>query len=86
MTKIERKDGWHYEFDDDDDTIDALGFVKTLQMDVKNKFVALVGTHQFMVFNLEKPELHGSQFCYPKKKEKDKIYDVYIESYSPTTF
>ena len=55
-------------------------------MDVNNRFIALIGSHQFMVFNLKKPELHGFQYFYPKVKQKDKIHDVYIQSSSEKSF
>ena len=55
-------------------------------MDVNNRFIALIGSHQFMVFNLKKPEKHGFQYFYSKAKQKEKIHDVYIQSSSAKSF
>lgn len=43
---------YHYKYDDQDDEIDSLSFVRYLKVDIHSKHVCLVGKHKIMVIDI----------------------------------
>lgn len=51
MEDIKNKN-YHYKYDDHNEEIDSLSFVKYLKVDINSKHVCLVGRHKIMVIDI----------------------------------
>jgi len=45
---------YFYKFDDEDEEIDSLAFVKYMKCDINSKYICLVGKHKIMVIDIAK--------------------------------
>ena len=49
-----RKQNHIYKFDDNDEEIDSLSFVKYMKIDINSKYLCLVGKSKIMIIDIEK--------------------------------
>ena len=47
-----RKQNHIYKFDDNDEEIDSLSFVKYMKIDINSKYLCLVGKSKVMIINI----------------------------------
>ena len=49
-----RNQNYLYKYDDNNDEIDTLSFVKYMKVDVNSKYLCLVGKHKVMIIDILK--------------------------------